>query len=50
MQGDIIGKISLIDDGNEALKQEIRSNKNISKDKYNKDLSLNDTTKDANES
>lgn len=50
MQGDIIGKISLKDDGNEALKQEIRSNKNISKDKYNKDLSLNDTTKDANES
>lgn len=54
MQGDIIGKISLKDDGNEALKQEIRSNKNISKDKYNKDLSLNNTTndtkKDANES
>lgn len=40
-KGDIIGKISLKDKENENLKQEIRSNKNISKDKYDKVLSMN---------
>lgn len=41
VKGDIIGKISLKDKDNENLKQEIRSNKNISKDKYDKALSMN---------
>lgn len=41
VKGDIIGKISLKDKDNENLKQEIRSNKNISKEKYNKVLSMN---------
>lgn len=41
VKGDIIGKISLKDNDNENLKQEIRSNKNISKDKYDRVLSMN---------
>ena len=41
VKGDIIGKISLKDNDKENLKQEIRSNKNISKDKYNRVLSMN---------
>lgn len=41
VKGDIIGKISLKDNGNDILKQEIRSNKNVSKDKYDKVLSMN---------
>ena len=41
VKGDIIGKISLKDKDKENLKQEIRSNKNISKDKYNRVLSMN---------
>lgn len=41
VKGDIIGKISLKDNDKENLKQKIRSNKNISKDKYNRVLSMN---------
>lgn len=50
-KGDVIGKISLKNEGEENLKQRIISNKNISKDSYNRILSINDyNTKDTSES
>ena len=46
LKGDIIGKISLKDEGNEVLRQEIRCNKNISKDKYDTVLSMSHSDKE----
>ena len=46
LKGDIIGKISLKDEENEVLRQEIRCNKNISKDKYDTVLSMSHSDKE----